>query len=463
MFKSDKPSKSKSSTPSERTVPIPETVEKVKGYNTLTIYKMTASPFYYVRIYEDGKIIRRSTKQEHRKDAIKFAEEFFVELKTKKLNKQPLTQKSGFEVCAWGLLKENKIKVQRGELAVRKLYNDEARLEKDLLPFFRRYEVAEIDYKTINDYLQHLNNDKELRNLSGSTLKIHLSHIKTILKYAQRMGVIQYLPAFPTIKTVDKPRSWFSSAEYSKLHNTARTHIGERFDIKARNGKLIRTCVLTQELYDLILFMGNTFIRPTDLRVLKHKHISLVTEPELYLRLNHPPTKGHSSPVVSMPKAVEIYDDIVKRQKREGYGKPEDYVFQPEHPENRDYAMQQLHRQFDYLLKITGLKQDVVGEKRTLYSLRHTAIMFRLVNAQGLDLLSLARTARTSVEMIDRFYAKHLTAEMNVSIIQSQRVESKKNRDEEVKKRVRAKKKKAAKVDKDKTLSSKDEKRGRIE
>jgi ribosomal protein L31E len=38
-----------------------------------------------------------------------------------------------------------------------------------------------------------------------------------------------------------------------------------------------------------------------------------------------------------------------------------------------------------------------------------------------MDLLTLARNARTSVDMIDRFYAKHLTAEMNVDILHSKR------------------------------------------
>ena len=61
------------------------------------------------------------------------------------------------------------------------------------------------------------------------------------------------------------------------------------------------------------------------------------------------------------------------------------------------------------------------GESRTLYSLRHTAIMFRLLQGDKVDLLTLARNARTSVEMIDRFYAKHLTAEMNVQQFQSMR------------------------------------------
>jgi hypothetical protein len=47
--------------------------------------------------------------------------------------------------------------------------------------------------------------------------------------------------------------------------------------------------------------------------------------------------------------------------------------------------------------------------------------MLRLLNAENLDSLTLARNARTSVEMIDRFYAKPLTGEMNVDLLHSQR------------------------------------------
>jgi ribosomal protein L31E len=47
--------------------------------------------------------------------------------------------------------------------------------------------------------------------------------------------------------------------------------------------------------------------------------------------------------------------------------------------------------------------------------------MFRLIKGKDMCLLTLARNARTSVEMIDRFYAKHLTAEMNIDVLQSMR------------------------------------------
>jgi hypothetical protein len=49
--------------------------------------------------------------------------------------------------------------------------------------------------------------------------------------------------------------------------------------------------------------------------------------------------------------------------------------------------------------------------------------MNRLIKGDNISLLTLARSARTSVEMIDRFYAKHLTAEMNIEQLQSNRFE----------------------------------------
>jgi hypothetical protein len=66
----------------------------------------------------------------------------------------------------------------------------------------------------------------------------------------------------------------------------------------------------------------------------------------------------------------------------------------------------------------------VNDEKRSLYSLRHTAITFRLLYGRGIDLLTLARNARTSVEMIERFYSSNLTAEMNIELLQSKRTTS---------------------------------------
>jgi len=89
--------------------------------------------------------------------------------------------------------------------------------------------------------------------------------------------------------------------------------------------------------------------------------------------------------------------------------------------DQRDYALKQLQRQFDVLLEVSGLRTGVDGESRSLYSLRHTSIMYRLIFGESINTLVLARNARTSPEMIDRFYARPLSGEMNVDMLQSRR------------------------------------------
>ena len=91
------------------------------------------------------------------------------------------------------------------------------------------------------------------------------------------------------------------------------------------------------------------------------------------------------------------------------------------HAGTRDSAIKSLAKQFDIVLALTSLKISNVGEPRSLYSLRHSSIMFRLMFGRAVDTLTLARNARTSPEMIDRFYAAPLQAEMNVGELQSKR------------------------------------------
>ena len=64
------------------------------------------------------------------------------------------------------------------------------------------------------------------------------------------------------------------------------------------------------------------------------------------------------------------------------------------------------------------------GETRTLYSLRHSSMTFRLLYGRRVDLLTLARNARTSVEMVEKFYSSNLTSEMNIDLLQGKRKKS---------------------------------------
>ena len=61
------------------------------------------------------------------------------------------------------------------------------------------------------------------------------------------------------------------------------------------------------------------------------------------------------------------------------------------------------------------LKFDRDDNVRTSYSLRHTYICFRLM--EGADIYQIAKNCRTSVEMIEKFYAAHIKTMLDASAI----------------------------------------------
>ena len=396
--------------PLHRTVPLKESITPVSGYpDKLVIFKLPASKFWWCRYYTQKKILKRSTKTEDKREAIQCAKNFYEEILLRERNLLPLGRSASFERCAEELLAEQEQLIQRGERNEKINLNDRQKLKKDILPFFKGFNVKDITYKHLNAFVAKLSE----RGLKQATIKVHLNLIHKILMLAMREGIIEAAPMMPKVKLQDSPRGWLTSDEYGQLRNCVKEMIDEEV--------VIRYHKITDELRHLITFMVNTFLRPSDVKHLRHRNIQIINSDNIYLRIQTDKSKTVNTPIVSMEAAVRIYADLCKVQKR--LGRPcgkDDYVFFPHLP-NREFALQTMRRQFDAVLDRAGLKKAATGEPRTLYSLRHTAIMFRLTLGESIDLLTLARNARTSVEMIERFYAKPLQAEMNVDKIQSMR------------------------------------------
>jgi hypothetical protein len=113
-----------------------------------------------------------------------------------------------------------------------------------------------------------------------------------------------------------------------------------------------------------------------------------------------------------MEAAVSVYDRIKKRYPD---AMSDDFLFYPEY-ENRTTAGNMVQRQFREALNYGDLKTDgPTGKQHTLYSLRHTALCMRIILSEGkVNIFNLAKNAGTSVDQIERFYAKFLplSAEM---------------------------------------------------
>jgi hypothetical protein len=302
---------------------------------------------------------------------------------------------------------EAEARVRRGENSPHLLRNYRDRQRAYYQPFFGKTPIDKVDTAMIRQFATWLTNEKDL---SFSSILAILSLGSVVLKTAYDDGLIKRMPSFPRKGQKSAPRPAFSHDDYRKLLNVLKYQVEKGKPEIAFHGNKV-----DWELRAIVTFMVNSFFRPGDLFAIKNKHVTVVPqdgEAPGYLRIDAPSSKGHEAPIITMPTAAMIYRRVLAHHKRAGFGRPEDYVFLPAR-QNRRYAHEIVRRQFRLVLTHAGLLKSKKGVDHTLYSLRHTALTFRLLNAKELDLVTLARAARTSVDMIDRYYASTLTAEMN--------------------------------------------------
>ena len=391
----------------------------IKGYpSVLRLFRPPDSRYWHVRLFNNGKMYKKTTKKEVRKDAEKVAKEWYVD-------KQIILRASGsldsvpvFDHFAQLVFTESASRIKRGERSDRLVKDEKHIYEKNVKEFFGYRLVNEINYKLLEEFVNKLTT----RGLASASIKRIMSFIMKTLKMAMRSDQLDKLPLFPTVSLKQEVRGWFSMEDYTRLRNAARdlVYSTEREDVAL---KRVRGTRIDMEIRFFIIFMVNTFLRPSDVKQLQHKHIEVVRDKQRnrYLRINTPFSKTSNTPIISMAVGVEVYKRLCDFQVDKGFGKEEDFIFLPQYSEDRGFALEMLRRQFNVVMKFAGMKSTVSGQNRTIYSLRHTAIMLRLIKGDNVDLLTLARNARTSVEMIDRFYARHLTAEMNLEKFQSVR------------------------------------------
>lgn len=333
-----------------------------------------------------------------------------------------------FEWLAEQVLQAETQRMERGDLSRAAVGILRNRLRAHVMPFFRERLPSRTDASVLEAFVQRLTT----AGLSTTTMSQYLVVVRKLLRLAVRNKLLGEVPEMPQVRVIHRPRAMLTLTEYKAVVVAAnrlvkqqlpapqiklqgRERERERFWVQPRH------LTMPRDMAWAIRFMVNSFIRPGDLRHLKHKHVQVCRGDHLYLRLTLPETKRHDAPMVTLRPAVHVYEAALDQARKQGLNGPEDYVFLPGE-KDRGYALAVLGFWFKWVMRESGVAiEDTWGRPRTLYCLRHTAIMFRLLYGQGIDMLTLARNARTSVQMIERFYASALNGEMNVAMLQSRR------------------------------------------
>jgi integrase len=414
--------------PRVRNAVIKSSITSVDGLPAkLKIYRIAGSKYWQMRLYNMGRYTIQSLKTTQIEEAKVFAIQIsqnlvetggYVDKTEKTVITEACNQQLLHDLIEEVLMAEEE-KVRRDEIRQASFVMAKIRLQGLIFEFFKMHKLNNINFNVLEEFITFLTR----KNLATSTIQGYIAQTRKLLKLLSRKQIIKAVPDFPSLKSQPQSRGAFTITEYKAILRKSKQLRSVTFmDWGPRNKAWIKSDYhqMPQEMNWLIRFMVYTFVRPGDIRQVKNKHIEIIRGAFHYLRLNLPEVKRHKSATVSLSPAVRIFEHLLAYQKSRGYGAPEDYVFFPEES-NRRLVLDITGWAFNWILKELGVKAGPHGTDRTLYSLRHTAITFRLIYGGNIDLLTLARNARTSVEMIDKFYASTLSAEMNIALLLGKR------------------------------------------
>jgi hypothetical protein len=373
----------------------------------IAIYKTHASPYWNARIRNSKthSYLVRSTKEKSRIKARVAA----LELATDLLSKTPSVPKEfTFKYYATRFLEKARALVARGQRNEHYIRSAVLFLDNDqwgLMKAFCDHDIREIKTRHFQQFMDKVAVKRP--DLSPSTRNGLSATFRNVLKVASEDGAIDEVPSTPRTPHTDNPRPFFrffplvpkSRDVYKKLLETAKQMAADKV--------VIRGVPVTDELYDFILFIVHSFVRPisTELYSIRHNDCEIADTPKRLLVTIRNGKTGFRT-ANTMPGAVSAYERI--RNRYPG-ANGEDYIFLPEYT-NRSTAARIFQRQFNYLLDTAAIKHDpLTNQDHTIYSLRHTAICMRIILSEGqVNIFNLAKNAGTSVEQIERFYARNL-------------------------------------------------------
>ena len=371
----------------------------------LHLYRRENSNHWQCSTYMAGKNWRVSTKEDSLALAKDFAHDWYLGLMGKDRAGMLKVGKT-FKQAADLFLQEYEI-ITAGERSPQYVRIMNGTLRVHLLPFFGTKLVSEITPGLVQEYRIHRMTSRldpktgEPKRPARATVRMEVVTLRQILKAAYRHGWLPYLPDLSApYKASGKVshRAWFSPDEYKRLYQATRED--------AKNAKSPYAKKIREQLHDFVLFMANTGLRPDEAARLEFRDVAIVADEATGERILEIEVRGKRGVgyCKSMAGAVTPFERVRRRKKPE----PMDLIF-GETP--RDLL--------NAVLDKLNLKFDRDGNRRTSYSLRHTYICLRLM--EGADIYQVAKNCRTSVEMIETFYASHIKNTLDAAAINVRR------------------------------------------
>jgi integrase len=373
------------------------------------VYRRDNSSRWQCATYIAGKNRRVSTKEDSLGKAKDFAEDWYLQLRGKARNGEISSEKT-FRDAAAQFEREFQI-ITEGQRNAQYVKGHSTRLRLHLVPFFGNMGLSDITPGQIQEYRIHRHEEtvkEHGKPPARNTMHQEIVVLRQALKTAVRHRWLDRMPDMSEPYRASgkiSHRAWFSPEEYKQLYEATRR--------RAQTPKNARYKWESEQLHDYVLFMANTGLRPDEANRLQYRDVKIVDDAaskETILEIEVRGKRG-TGYCKSTSGAVRPFQRLVERNK----------------PQPTDPIFPSVHRElFNTILDEENLKKDREGQSRTAYSLRHTYICLRLM--EGADIYQIAKNCRTSVEMIEKYYASHLKNTLDAAAINIMRPREKKKK-----------------------------------
>jgi len=371
-----------------------QTIEKVLD-GRLRLERRNQSPMIYARAYLQGKDRVFRTVETSVHAAREVATTWYLDLRHRVGQNERLDAPLFSEVADEFITEaERRKRVSEGQ-------RDQYRFKWNLLkPHFVGVKIADVD----TAFLERLRDERsKKRTVKGThvkpaTLKKDLNFVSLVLRHAKRQKTLTQLPEFPTFSgrafaIVPSPRPFLDGDQYKKVQQLAKQR-AEEPNLNPRTNRQ------RHELYWFILICVGAALRVGEAQSLRWCDCELVTltlpdgtreKAVKMLVLGKHSKGGERELAYGLYGAVYAFKAM--RAARPD-AKPHDPLFLENH---RDGMKE--------LLTNAGLRNDQrTGRTRDAKSLRPTGISMRLDRGENVSYRDIAKWARTSVAMIEKFY-----------------------------------------------------------
>jgi integrase len=286
--------------------------------------------------------------------------------------------------------------------------------------YFTKNKVTDVSAKEIAKFFDWRRANSKRKAPKETTILHETSQFTTFLRWCSSRGHLDREIRIERPKQDGARRPHFNAADWRKLTRFIREWVKQG---EHKSGPIYRDRVM---LTNYVLILANTGIRVGEARGLQWRDVE--SEPasdssEVDIIVHVKGKTGLREVVARTPEVQTYFHRIwVLRCKELSGVKPskDDFVFC--HTDGK--PIHSFKKGFMTLISEAGVEKDREGERRTIYSLRHTYATFRL--QEGVNHFVLARNMGTSVKMLEQFYGHTSNRAMASELTKSRAKEKKK-------------------------------------